>query len=187
MRIFLIGLLILASVEAHALSVSDVRQECRGERTRVVAKVSFNLQVGGDAGVPGLIYVAVHDPDMKRATFFSPDDGWQEWEGGMLPIFQVMRSGLQDMNIEIPLGMDYTKFRGHTLYVGYGLYLSDMEERVRKWRRGLETAREKFPDRQLYDPGDDYVRRAFVEKEMKDSERYLKVVDIAAVGCELSN
>ncbi|OGQ51539.1 MAG: hypothetical protein A3J24_11295 [Deltaproteobacteria bacterium RIFCSPLOWO2_02_FULL_53_8] len=187
MRIFLIGLLILASVEVHALSVSDVRQECHGARKRVVTKVSFNLQVGGDAGVPGLLYIAVHNPTSEQATLFSPDGGWQEWEGGMLPIFQVMRDGLQDMNIEIPLGANFSKFRGHPLYVGYGLYLPGMEEHVRKWRLGLEKAREKFPDRQLYDPGDDYVRRAFVEKEMKDSERYLKVVDIAVTGCALSD
>lgn len=187
MHIILSLLLILASIEVHALSVGDVRLECNGERKRVVARVLFNLQAGGDVGVPGLLYIAAHNPSSEQATFFSLDGGWQEWEGGMLPIFRVVRDGLQDINIEIPLGINFMKFRRRILYVGYGRYLPGMEEQVRRWRLGLEKAREKFPDRQLYDPGDDYLRRALVEKEMKDSERYVKVADITATLCVQAN
>lgn len=184
MRVFIIGLvMLLFNAEASALGISDVRQECSGNRTRSVAKITFNLQVGADAGTPGLVYVAVHDDLQTRAAFFSMDGGWEEYLGGTMPIFMVMREGLQDMTIEVPFGMRAAGFQGYSLYVGYGLYLPGMEQEVEKRRIGIAKVREKFPDRQVYDPGDDYVRRLLVEREMKDSERYVKVADITSISC----
>jgi hypothetical protein len=144
-------------------------------------KLLLNLHVDEDAGIPGLVYLALRQPTTNKAFFYTVDGQWDAWDSGAIPIYKVMRDGLEDMSIEVPLdGLSH--YFGYEVYVGYGRYTSQIDAEVVNRREALNRVQQEFPDKSFYDPGDDYVRRQLIEKEMKDNQRYVKVMNISGCG-----
>lgn len=168
------------SGQAHAFAVSDTSAECQLNSMILPpsAKFTFSLDVQNDNGKPGLVYLAMVDSSRKNAYFFKASTVWEKYDGGLLPIFLIDRDGLQNMRISINLGGSYYFHAGSTLYVGYGLYEPGMEDKVQTRREALKKAKEDFPNRRFYDPGDDYMRRSLIEKDLRDVERYKPVMQI---------
>jgi len=178
-RLLTLALLCLHSF-AYAFTISNPKADCNLDTAWMVpsATFSFGLNVDEDAGNPGLVYLAMVDPAQRNAYFFQDGNTWVKWDGGMLPMFSIERDGVESKQISVNLGRSYRAFAGFTLYVGYGLHHPEMEDVVQKRREGLNKAHEMFPQRSLYDPGDDYMRRALIERELKDTQRYKAVMTI---------
>jgi hypothetical protein len=179
MRYFLSVFLLAMCFEAQAFTVSDAKLECLGKR-HVNEKISLNLHVDDDVGIPGLVYLAIRYPTTNKAYFYTTEQKWEEWDSGAMPVYRIMRNGLEDMTIEAPLNGPH--FVGSEVYVGYGRYTSQIDAEVANRRDAITRIEQEFPDRPVYDPGDDYVRRQLIEKEMKDNQRYVKVMDITGCG-----
>ncbi len=177
----ILTLVLLTGVsQAYAFTVSDQKAECsfNGLYNPPSARFKFQLDVEQDAGTPGLVYLAMVDPAKKNAYFFISQNVWNKWDGGLFPILSIERNGVQPMQITADLGTAYKAYAGYTLYVGYGLHHPEMETVVSKRRQGLNKARQAFPDRNIYDPGDDYMRRSLIERELRDTQRFKEVMTL---------
>lgn len=139
--------------------------------------VSGNVDAG-HYGMPGLIYVALHDKTTDRGYVYDLYQTWSEWGGGLLPVYAVVRDGLGAMSFKANV-TPYVLSGTHALYVGYGVLTPEMERKVDVRRQAIERA--KAMGRTFRDDGDDHLRRALIEGDMRKAGRYIEV--LAALRC----
>lgn len=154
------------------ISISGVTKICQGE----VPYARVNLLVNApDKGLPGLVYVGSHDPS-QRAAEFVYSGYWVTWNGGLFPPYQIVRSGLNDLTLFIPLVRADEK-QGWRLYVGYGVLTTEAEQKVQQMIRSYQAAKTKLPDRQIPAIDPDHFRQTLIQIDMTDKVKYRYVMD----------
>lgn len=156
----------LSFSDNSTITTGPVRLDCHGANIPPVATVKLNVN-GVDQGLPGLIYVGAANPEQTDAQFFS--NAWQEMGSGLFPIYAVVRSGLQSVDISFPLN---ASFVGWSVYVGYGaLSLAD-EQKVEVRRRGFDHAKIRNPQMTAHQIPDDNLRATLIQMDMTKNTKY---------------
>lgn len=148
------------------IATGPVRLDCHGANIPPVATVKLNVN-GVDQGLPGLIYVGAANPDQTDAQFFS--NGWQEIGSGLFPIYAVVRSGLESVDVSIPLS---TSLVGWSVYVGYGALSMADEHKVEVRRQALDHAKTLNPQMRANQIPDDNLRATLIQMDMTKNTKY---------------
>jgi hypothetical protein len=159
-------------VDNATISISEVSTFCQGNIPYARFKLLINT---ADKGFPGLIYVGAHSPERTKAEFYH-GSYWDVWEEGMFPPNLILRDGLNDTALAIPLDR-LTDKQGWRLYVGYGVLTVESEQKVQQMLQAYQIARAKLPDRQIPMVDPDHYRRTLVQTNMIDNMKYRYVLD----------
>jgi hypothetical protein len=164
---------------AHALGLSSqapaptIRAEyvssyCDGNRPIAVINLHIN---GDDVGLPGILYVAMHDPAEQQASYaVAGSNDWYEYGGeAMYPPYAVVTAGLQDVSLRLAAGPVDWK-----LYVGYGALTPRAEAIVQAGQSVVAKARAMGRAVTGIDPN--HHRRALVQEDMKRNAKFINVL-----------
>lgn len=153
------------------------------------SKVILNLQyiVSGDVGKPGVTYVSIVEPNEKAAVFANHTGGWTQYLGGMYPPNGAYDGGLPAIRT-ISIDLSGIPFVDRSLYVGHGALGQEELSMVRDRRIALDAIK---PDlvaqgkwKKEYHENDDMMKLSLAEKNMRDKNKYFKLMILPSKDCE---
>lgn len=133
-----------------------------------------------DKGLPGILYVGIID-DEKQNPFFLTAGGWTRWAGGSIPVYGIMRDGLQTSTVSLNLTLtSLPELSSRNIYMGYGALSAASEKIVQGGIKAVATVRQKFPERQIPSVDPDMHRLALVQDDMTRHAKYQFVINSAS-------
>ena len=141
-----------------------------------------------DTGRPGLIWIALvppSDSDNTPPVFFTLNQRWESWEGGLYVPAGRFDDGLPaSFSINSLLDRQYI---GWSIYSGHGV-LTEQAQRIVAARRAiLDAQRPKRiaagPWSASYD-SDDQMKWSLVQKDAKDNGKYKSLADVPNLICQ---
>ncbi|KAA0178825.1 hypothetical protein FX016_23115 [Cupriavidus gilardii] len=133
--------------------------------------VSIAMPVASaDSGRPGLLYVGMHDAGMSQAAFLT-SAGWQPYQGGLFPVYSIVKGGLASTRLVLPLNPNLAG-GGWKLYVGYGALSAEAEARVQQAVVATATAKAMNPKGAIAAVDPDHYRRTLVQTDMTQAGKF---------------
>lgn len=154
-------------VPDSTIAIGAVQAYCIATQPYISVQLLINAS---DAGRPGLVYVASHDPDQTMGEGYS-SGGWEVLQSQMLPILIIARSGLVNTTLNIPMNNPGGK-QGWSLYVGYGVLTDKDEAMVQQSMVAVAKMRAAHPERQVPSIDPDYQRRVLIQQDMTKNAKY---------------
>lgn len=179
MRLFCVVGAVLAMVGSSAVAESFV---CDWNKVPILQVVQSS---GADAGMPGLMFVAVRSPDQQLSAFLGQGGEWIPYEGGLFPPARVFVEGLPGT---VPVSVGYkAEYVGWELYAGTGALTASGQNMVRQRREALDKVRPmleaKGKWRKAFED-DDQMKWSLVHRDMVDGVKYRFVTTVPAMSCD---
>jgi hypothetical protein len=145
-----------------------------------------------EAGLPGLIWVGMHNPAKTAAYLLDLQGGWDAYNGGLLSPAGRYDNGLPGtlvIDVALPPGSTpgtTDAYVGWQIYEGHGVLTQKSIQQVAQRRQALDAIK---PSRVAagtwpasYD-SDDQIKWSLVQKDMTDNGKYVLAMTVPAINC----
>lgn len=157
-----------------SITFSNASLSCYGR----IPLLSLTLNINpSDAGRPGLVYVATHDPQQTQGAVLNQYGVWEPFNGAMLTPYIIRRDGLSAQVVKIPLS-NAADWQGWSLYVGYGALTAASEGMVAQAVASVASVKARFPERNIPAVNEDHFKRSLIQEDMRKNNKYALVRNI---------